>query len=43
MLWLLESLLEVVQCLLYALWLSLSYQGQGLLPSFWSRSPQICF
>ena len=42
-LWLSEWSLDVVQCLHYALWLSLSCQGQGLLHSCWSRSPQICF
>ena len=29
--------------LLFALWLSQPFWGQGLLPSCWSRSPLICF
>lgn len=38
-----EPALDIEQSLLFALWLSLSYQGSGLLPSGWSRSPQIHF
>ena len=42
-LWWLEPALNFEWGLLFALWLSQPCQGQGLLPSCWSRRPQIQF
>lgn len=42
-LWWPESALNIEQDLLFALWLSLLWLGQGLLSHCWSRSPQIYF
>ena len=41
-LWWPDLALNAEWVFLWALWLSLSSQGQGLLPSCWSISPQIC-
>ena len=37
------GVMDIEWGLLFALWLSLPCQGQGLLPSCWSGSPQVCF
>ena len=42
-LWCPEPALDTEQGLLFALWLSLPCQGQGLFPVCWSRSPQTWF
>ena len=38
-----DAALGIEWGLLFALWLSLPYPGQGLLPNYWSRSPQLHF
>ena len=38
-----DAALGIEWGLLFALWLSLPYPGQGLLPNYWSRSLQLHF